>query len=169
MKTKLTLTSLVAILFIGTSIISSSCKDDDDSTPVNTTILADSITAAEDLLAGATEGTAPGNYVVGSKATLQTTIDAVTLIKDNPASTQANIDAAVVNLHNAMNVFRNSVVVPIAESNLIAYWAFDEGTGTTVSDASPNGLDGTFTVGFSSIIGSRTITGMGSRPFRRRQ
>ena len=60
------------------------------------------LTAAEALLAGATEGTAPGNYVVGSKATLQTTIDAVQVIYDNPASTQANIDAAVVNLHNAM-------------------------------------------------------------------
>jgi hypothetical protein len=154
MKTKLTLSSLVVVFIIAASIISSSCKKDDNSTPVNKTVLADSITAAEDLLAGATEGTAPGNYVVGSKAALQTTIDAVQVIHDNPASTQANIDAAVVNLHNAMETFRDAVIVPIAEANLIAYWAFDEGTGTTVSDLSSNGLNGTFKVGFSTIPGS---------------
>ena len=153
MKTKFALSSLVAILIIGTSIISSSCKKDDNSTTVNKTALADSITAAEALLAGATEGTAPGNYVVGSKAILQTTIDAVQVIYDSPTSTQANIDAAVVNLHNAMNTFRGSVVVPIAEANLIAYWAFDEGSGNSVADASPNGLNGTFKTGYSTIPG----------------
>jgi hypothetical protein len=153
MKTKFALSFLVAILFIGTSIISTSCKDDDNSTPVNKTVLADSIAAVEALLAGATEGTAPGNYVAGSKATLQATIDAVQAIYDSPTSTQANIDAAVVNLHNAMDTFRDSVIVPIAESNLIAYWAFDEGTGTSVADASPNGLNGTFKSGYSTIPG----------------
>ena len=170
MKTKFALSSLVAILIIGTSIISSSCKKDDNSTPVNKTILADSITAAENLLAGATEGTAPGNYVVGSKAILQTTIDAVQVIYDNPTSTQANIDAAVVNLHNAMNTFRDSVIVPIAEANLIAYWAFDEGTGTFGCRCfSRTDLNGTFKVGFSTIPGERTTPRMDNRPLRKRK
>jgi hypothetical protein len=155
MKTKISLSFLAALFAIVASIFISSCKDDDgDSNSVDTTVLADSIAAAEDLLEGATEGTSPGNYQVGSKATLQTTIDAVTAIMDDPSSTQANIDAAVVNLHNAMDTFRGSIVVPIAEENLIAYWAFDEGTGTTVADASPNGLDGTFVAGFNTIPGS---------------
>lgn len=155
MKTKLALSSLLAMFVIATTFFTTSCKDDDDPTvQVNTTVLADSIAAAEDLLAGATEGTAPGNYQVGSKATLQTTIDDVQAIMDNPSSTQANIDAAVVNLHNAMDTFRDALIVPIAAENLIAYWAFDEGTGTTVADASTNGLDGTFVVGFSTIPGN---------------
>jgi len=156
MKTKLSLSSLLAILVIALSFFSTSCKDDDDDpgVVVNKTVLADSIAAAEDLLAGATEGTAAGNYQVGSKATLQTAIDAVQDIYDDPASTQANIDAAVVNLHNAMDTFRDALIVPVAEENLIANWMFDEGTGTTVSDATPNGLDGTFMVGFNTIPGS---------------
>ncbi len=122
------------------------------------------------LLAGATEGTAPGNYVVGSKATLQTTIDAVQVIHDNPASTQANIDAAVVNLHNAMNTFRDAVIVPIAEANLIAYWAFDEGYRELQWQMlPPNGLNGTFKIGFSTIPGNGQLPGLDDRPLRKRK
>jgi len=158
MKTKInskTLSFLLAILVITGSVFVNSCKKDEDSKPnVNTTALEDSVSAAEDLLANATEGVEDGNYQNGSKAVLQTAVDAVQAILDNPASTQANIDAAVVNLHNAMNTFRNSKIVPIAQENLIAQWTFSEGTGTTTSDASTNGLDGTFMAGYSTIPGN---------------
>ena len=93
-----------------------------------------------------------GDYQKGSKAILKTAIDGAQAILDNPASTQANIDAAVVNLHNAMNTFRNSVIVPIAQENLIAQWTFNEGTGTTVSDATSNHLNGTFKEGYSTHL-----------------
>ena len=35
------------------------------------------------------------------------------------------------------------IFVSKAEASLIAYWGFDEGTGTTANDSSPNGYDGT--------------------------
>lgn len=157
MKTKINskiMSFLLAVLVIAGSVFIDSCKKDDSTPTINKAILADSIAAAQDLLNNATEGVVAGNYQVGSKATLQAAIDAVKTIQDNPASTQANIDAAVVNLHNAMNTFRNSLIVPIAQENLIAQWTFNEGTGTTVTDASTNQLDGTFMPGFSSIPGN---------------
>jgi hypothetical protein len=157
MKNKLSFRSwplVLAILVTAGTVCFNSCKKDNSTAKVDKTVLADSITAAKTLLAGATEGVAAGDYPTGSKATLQTVIDAVQAISNNTVSTQANIDAAVVNLHNAMVTFRGAVIVPVAQSNIIAQWKFDEGTGTTVADASTNHLTGTFVVGFSTITGN---------------
>lgn len=156
MKKNLILKSLfflMTILVTAGIVFMSSCSKDNSTPPIVKTALTDSITTANALFANSVEGVVAGDYQKGSKAILKTAIDGAQAILDNPASTQANIDAAVVNLHNAMNTFRNSVIVPIAQENLIAQWTFNEGTGTTVSDATSNHLNGTFKEGYSTIDG----------------
>jgi hypothetical protein len=54
----------------------------------------------------AVEGNATGDYPTGSKATLQAAIDAATAIRDNPASSQSQIDGAVTTLNNAVAAFQ---------------------------------------------------------------
>ncbi len=157
MKTKLSLSNLpllLAVFFLSGSLFLGSCKKDSETKKANTSVLEDSIAVAQALHDNATEGTAAGEYTVGSKATLQDAIDAVQAIVDNTASTQDNIDAAVVNLHNAMQTFRAAMIVPIAQEDIIAHWAFDEASGTTVNDDSPSGLNGTFVAGFNTIPGN---------------
>jgi hypothetical protein len=140
---------LFAIMIVA-SISFSSCKKD-KTTPVVTTVLADSIAAANTLLTNSVEGIAAGQYQAGSKAALQTTITAVQAILADPTSTQAAINAAVANLHQAVVLFKTKTIVPIAQANLIAQWTFSEGTGTTVTDATSNHLVGTFKPGYSTI------------------
>jgi Concanavalin A-like lectin/glucanases superfamily len=143
---------LFAILIIA-SISFTSCKKESSSTPVVKTALADSLTAANALLSGAVEGVAEGQYIRGSKAVLDSAIVAVQAIYNNTASTQIEINNAIANLHAAVVLFKTKLVVPIAQSNLIAQWTFSEGSGTTVTDAGPNHFVGTFTEGHAVIPG----------------
>ncbi len=147
---------LFAIMIVA-SISFSSCKKD-TTTPVVTTALSDSITAATTLLSNSVEGVAAGEYQKGSKAALQTTITAVQAILTDPASTQVAINNAIANLSAAVALFKTKTIVPIAQANLVAQWTFSEGSGTTVTDASAHHLVGTFTAG------SPTISGAGPLP-----
>lgn len=94
---------LFATLFVAGSLISS-CKKDTKTTTVavNRTVLRDSIASADTLLAYSTEGVADGDYQIGSKATLKVTVDAVSVIANDSASTQVAINNAVVNLNQAV-------------------------------------------------------------------
>ena len=100
--------SWILIVPLLAALILTNCKkDDDDDTPVaaNLTNIDAKITAAQTLHDGATEGTAIGNYEVGSKAVLQTAIDAATTIRNTGGVTQTQVDAATVNLQQAMDDF----------------------------------------------------------------
>jgi hypothetical protein len=142
---------LFAIMVIA-SISFLSCKKD-KTTPIVTTALADSITAATTLMNNSIEGVAAGQYQRGSKAALQTTITQVQAILADATSTQININNAIANLSAAVALFKTKAIVPIAQSNLVAQWTFSEGSGTTVTDASSNHLVGTFMAGHSVIVG----------------
>ncbi|MDI6395891.1 FIVAR domain-containing protein, partial [Clostridioides difficile] len=72
---------------------------------VDKTALQDAVTAATSLHAGATEGTAAGNYAVGSKATYKTAIDEAQAILDKADVTQKEIDDAVTALNTATATF----------------------------------------------------------------
>ena len=142
---------LFAIMIIA-SISFSSCKKD-KTTPVVTTALSDSITAATTFMNNSVEGFAAGQYQKGSKAALQTTITQVQAILADPTSTQVIINNAIANLSAAVALFKSKTIVPIAQANLVAQWTFSEGTGTTVTDASSNHLVGTFMEGHTVIHG----------------
>ncbi|THF74317.1 endo-1,4-beta-xylanase [Cohnella fermenti] len=61
----------------------------------------------------AAEGGLPGQYPAGSKATLQTAIDAAAVVATNSEAAQAQIDAAVTHLNDALMAFQSSVIVKI--------------------------------------------------------
>jgi Bacterial Ig-like domain (group 4). len=67
------------------------------------------ITDAEQALSSAVEGSAPGQYPTGTKATLQAAIDAAVLVRDGAAVTQSDVDLAVSTLTTAVSTFRASV------------------------------------------------------------
>jgi len=155
-KVKVLLSTLMVMLLAWT--INSCSKS--DVTPTNFTSLTSAISTATTLLNGAVEGTANGDYIRGSKATLQTAITAAQAVVDNKASTQAQVTAAVAQLTAAVTTFQASAVTPIDPTNLVGQWTFDELTtaaaGTSVKDYSGNSFNGTITAGhpyFSTSAG----------------
>jgi len=70
------------------------------------------IAEAQALYDTSPEGTQPGQYPPAAKAMLRSAIDAAIAVRDNPASTQVQVDTAVAMLQNAMTAFRNSVILP---------------------------------------------------------
>jgi len=139
---------IAALLFMGA--IAACLDDGNDTPPVDNKVLSDSIDAANELLHNAVEGPAEGQYLAGSKATLQTAVNAAEAVNSNTASTQVQVNSAVVSLATAMTTFMGQVVLPIAPEALVAHWSFDEGTGSTAKDGSPNGFDGAFKTGPAS-------------------
>lgn len=140
---------LLFVVLIGSIGLLQNCSGNDDSggTPpvtVNKTVLQATITAATTLNANTNEGTAVGEHTVGSKATLQAAIDLAQAIFNDANSTQAQVDAAVVSLNNAMAAYNAAVVAEIDPANLVGHWKFDEGSGTIVADDSGNNFTGTF-------------------------
>ena len=139
---------LLAILFLVFSIaFVQSCDDDDDDVDpvsvVKTELLA-KITEANTLISSTEEGTANGQYAIGSQTTLQAVITIAQAVNDNVDATQTEVDNSVVSLTAAITAYGAQIVSPIAPDALIGHWAFDDGSGTTVKDYSDNGYDGTF-------------------------
>ncbi len=143
---------LLAVLFLAISIaFVPACSDDDDDDPVDKTALSAKITEAENLIATTEEGTANGQYAIGSQATLQAVIDLAKVVELNPLATQIEVDNSVTALEAAITVYEAAEISPIAPDALIGHWAFDDGTGTTVKDYSDNGFDGTFKTGHATF------------------
>ncbi|MDD6210563.1 MAG: Ig-like domain-containing protein [Bacteroidales bacterium] len=80
-------------------------------TGCDTISLHEWIATAEALLETAVEGERNGDYIIGSKATLQAAIDLATGIMRDPAATQAGIDAQVTAIQTAISTFQNSIVM----------------------------------------------------------
>jgi len=145
MKDKLNKWSLVLIFMLTLGIVISGCKSDEpapcptvDKTAINT-----AITSAQTMHDGAAEGTLPGEYLVGSKATLQTAIDAATTVRDTDCVTQTALDNAVVGLNAAMATFEGQKITDVAPGALVAHWLVN-GNGDY---ASGNGHYGTASAG----------------------
>ncbi len=122
--------------------------------------LTTAIASATTLLNGATEGTASGQFIRGSKATLQIAITAAQAVAGNTASTQAQVTAATAQLAAAVATFQATAVTPIDPTNLVGQWTFNElstaTAGTSVKDYSGNSFNGTITAGhpyFSTTAG----------------
>ncbi|MDI4647475.1 DUF5695 domain-containing protein [Cohnella hashimotonis] len=67
------------------------------------------IAEAGQALSAAVEGSAPGQYPAGTKATLQAAINAAIVVRDRAAVTQSEVDLAVSTLTTATSTFRASV------------------------------------------------------------
>lgn len=136
---------ILAFLIAGMSFVQScSSSDDDPAVVINKTSLEAAIATATATWTAAVEGSAKDQYVIGSKAELQTSLDLAKAVSANAASTQVQVDNAVIALNQALATFATKKIVPIDAANLVGQWTFDEGTGSTAKDYSGNGFNGTF-------------------------
>ncbi|MEM0941656.1 MAG: FIVAR domain-containing protein [Bacteroidota bacterium] len=91
---------LVLLLAIGCEL-----TDDDYSDIVFTIHLEQQIITAQNLYDSAVEGTNLGEYEVGSKAELQSSIDSAQAVLDKANPSQEEVDEAYRNLENAIDTF----------------------------------------------------------------
>jgi hypothetical protein len=75
------------------------------SNPVDKSALNTSITNAQTKYSAAVEGSGDGQYVTGSKATLQSAIDTAKTIANDPNATQQQVDSAKAALEKAVQAF----------------------------------------------------------------
>jgi hypothetical protein len=137
--------------------LSNCSKDDDDDDPVagSKTELNALIAESQELHDGAVEGTSVGFYVVGSKATFQTAIDAAQAVADTDGATQSTIDAAEANLNAAKTTFEAAQIQDVSTEGLVGQWLFDG----DASDYTGNGFDGEAVTGHAFWGGgSATLT-----------
>jgi len=90
--------------------------------------LTTTITAAQKAHDDAKEGTAVGEYAVGSKATLKSAIDAAQAVADKANATKAELDQAKSDLDGAVTTFENGKVTAPAP-NTDPTIAFVSGVG----------------------------------------
>ena len=146
MRNKKSYWSIALIFMLSLGVIFTGCKDDDPEPcpTVDKTALNQEITDAQAMHDGAVEGTQPGEYLAGSKATLQTAIDNATAVRDTDCVTQDALNNAQVALEAAVATFEDQEITDVAPGALVAQWLFN-GDGT---DASGNGHDGTASAGY---------------------
>jgi hypothetical protein len=77
---------------------------------VNKSSLVTAISSAQSTYNAAQEGSANGQYPIGSKATLLVAINAATAVNTNASATQAQVNAAISTLNAAVLTFQNSVI-----------------------------------------------------------
>ncbi|MFC6877216.1 LamG domain-containing protein [Flavobacterium myungsuense] len=136
---------ILAFLIAGMTFVQScSNSDDDPAVVINKTSLEAAIATATATWTAAVEGSAKDQYVIGSKAQLQTSLDLAKAVSANASSTQVQVDNAVIALNQALATFATKKIVPIDAANLLGQWTFDEGTGSTAKDYSGNNYNGTF-------------------------
>ena len=113
------------------------------------TFLGDAIELAQNLHDNAEEGVFPGQYAVGSKAILQSAIDAAQLVLDDATSTQAQVDSALSTLLTAVNTFNAGEVLPLDFSLLIQ--AIND--AQNLHDNAVEGTDiGNYAVGSKAVL-----------------
>jgi hypothetical protein len=146
--------SILALLFGGLFLVAScSTSSEDEAVMVNKSALTTINTTTQTLLDASLEGSADGQYILGSKAALQTILDVAKALAVDANATQIQVDNLIVQLNQAITLFGTKKVTPIDVANLVGQWTFDEGTGTTVKDYSTTNATGTFG---SSVLGTGT-------------
>jgi endo-1,4-beta-D-glucanase Y len=89
-------------------------------TTIDKSLLASAITSATAIHNAAIEGTAVGQYPVGSKATLLNAITAAQTVYNNVSATQTQVDNAKTTLDAAVATFQASVITSVSTNTLIA-------------------------------------------------
>ena len=152
--------ALLSILMVMLAAFTFNSCSKSDVVQTDYSSLTTAIASATTLLNSATEGTASGQFIRGSKATLQIAITAAQAVAGNTASTQAQVTAATAQLAAAVATFQATAVTPIDPTNLVGQWTFNElstaAAGTSVKDYSGNSFNGTITAGhpyFSTTAG----------------
>lgn len=122
----------------------------------DTTDLTAAINSAQTLLDSATEGTADGNYAVGSMDALQSAVvTAGDVVSDAAEIPQMDINTAAANLNNAISVFKNGLVATHDTTDLSA--AIDAAQ-TLLTNATEGTSDGSYAEGSMAILQSAVTT-----------
>ena len=137
--------AMVTVMFIVQACKKNSSKPDYNSDKSKLTAELDS---ANSLYATATEGKQAGDYTVGSKATLLTSINLAKGVQSG-SFTQQEVNNATANLVRAINTFKGTLIQQVSVANLVAYWKFD-GDATDASGNNHNGMLKTGWVGTST-------------------
>lgn len=145
---------ILAFLISGFTFIQSCSKDDNSAAALDKTKLSALITSSTATANASVEGSAQDQYIIGSIASLQTSISLATTVLNSSTSTQVQIDNAVIALNQAVILFGTQKIVPIDAANLVGQWTFDEGTGTTAKDYSGNNRNGTFGSAMAGLGGA---------------
>ncbi|MEP6950108.1 MAG: LamG domain-containing protein [Ginsengibacter sp.] len=97
------------------------------------------------------EGSKPGQYVLGSKAALDSVLGLANQVYTGTTFTQGQVNNALNNLLTAGKVFRNKLLQEVSVANLMAFWKFN---GNAL-DSSGHGHDGMLKTGY---VGSSATT-----------
>lgn len=132
-----------AWLLFGAMAVMSSCSKTADTTAptvsADKTKLSALIDSTNTVYSAAVEGSKPGTYASGSKATFKTSIDLATTTKNDGAAAQAAVNTAEASLRRAAKLFQNSLIQEVGTANLVAQWKF----AGNANDATANGNNGT--------------------------
>ena len=116
----------------------------------DTTVLESAIQAAKALYDGAVEGTADGQYEVGSKDTLQAAITVAQSVVTNGATTsQTAIDEMVTTINNAVTEFNSKKVVT---HDTTALQSAIQAAQTLHDGATEGTVDGQYAIGSKAIL-----------------
>ena len=143
------------LLFGAMAVMSSCSKTTDTTTPAvnaDKTKLSALLDSTNAVYTAAVEGSKPGTYAAGSKATFKTSIDLATTTKNDAAAAQAAVNTAEASLRRAAKAFQSSLIQEVGTANLVAQWKF----AGNANDATANGNNGTPKAG--------TINGPASTP-----
>ena len=134
---------LAAILFALPS-----CKKDNNgnsNSPADKTALNSLIDSVNNILSTTAEGSKPGEYGVGAKEALDSTLQLAMLVTASDGYTQQQINNATSNLERAVTTFGSHLIQEVSVANLVAFWKFN---GNTI-DSSGNGHDGELKTGWT--------------------
>lgn len=101
----------------------------------------DSLTA---VLNKSVEGTKPGQYAVGAKAALDSSISLAKQVDASSAYTQQQVNNALNNLLRAGQAFQSQLLQDVSAANLMAFWKFNG----NANDSSGHGNNGTLKTGW---------------------
>ena len=127
-------------------VVFTSCSKKDSTPPpppADKAALQVAVTTAQGLNDNSVEGTKPGQYEVGNKATLTAALTASKLVLADPNATQASINNTTAQLLAAIAAYQGHRINEIAAASLIGFWKMNG----NANDSSGNGNNGVITVG----------------------
>ena len=106
----------------------------DGTVTVDKTELQAEIAVAENMLASAETGTAPGQYPEDAVTTFENAINSAKSVNENEAATQEEVNDAVTELKNAEKTFKDSVIIEVETDKSALETAVSE-ANSTLNDA----------------------------------
>ena len=137
-------------------VVFTSCSKKDSTPPpppADKAALQVAVTTAQGLNDNSVEGTKPGQYEVGNKATLTAALTASKLVLADPNATQASINNTTAQLLAAIAAYQGHRINEIAAASLVGFWKMNG----NANDSSGNGNNGTVTAGHA-YFGAGTPT-----------